>query len=201
MKENYSMSFSLTRQKGFGLFLLLTSIVGWIASGVLILERLELYKDANHVASCDMNPFVSCSSVMKTAQASLFGFPNPFLGIVAFAVVITTAVVLLTGATLPKWYWLSLQVGVTLGFALVSFFWFTSVIVLGLLCPYCMVVWAMMIPIFVYTTAYNILHGNLFSKLRKDTAESIFSWAWVAVVLLFITVVASIFFKFMDFWV
>lgn len=195
------MAFSLTRQKGFGLFLLLTSLVGWIASGVLILERLELYKDANHVASCDMNPFISCSSVMKTAQASLFGFPNPFLGIVAFAIAITTAVVLLTGVKLPRWYWLGLQIGITLGMALVSFFWYTSVIHLGLLCPYCMVVWAMMIPLFVYTTAYNILHGNLFPKLRKATAENIFSWAWVAVVLLYITVIASIFFKFIDFWI
>src|SRR6478735_2883140 len=102
--------------KRIGLILLITGVIGWLASGWLVLERLALYKDPDHVASCDMNPFISCTSVMKTAQASLLGFPNPFIGIAAFAVVITTAVVLLAGAKLPRWYWIGLQVGVTAGF-------------------------------------------------------------------------------------
>ena len=186
--------------KRIGLILLITGVIGWIASGVLVLERLALYKDPDHVASCDMNPFISCTSVMKTPQAALLGFPNPFLGIVAFAVLITTAVVVLAGAKLPRWYWLGLQAGVTAGFALVMWFFSQSVFVIGALCPYCMIVWSMVIPLFVLLTGYNIQHGNLFRKARIGFVKAYLEWQWIAIVLIYLGIIASIFFRFIDYW-
>ena len=44
---------------------------------------------------------VSCGSVMKSDQAEAFGFPNPMLGLVAYAVVICVGVSLLAGAPSP----------------------------------------------------------------------------------------------------
>lgn len=187
--------------KRIGLILLITGVIGWLASGWLVLERLELYKDPNHVASCDMNPFISCSSVMKTAQASILGFPNPLLGVAAFAVLITTAVILLTGAKLPRWYWLSLQAGVTAGFALVMWFFSQSVFVIGALCPYCMVVWSMVIPLFILLTGYNIENNHLFPKSRVGLTKVYLEWQWILIALVFLGIIASIFFRFMDFWI
>ncbi len=48
-----------------------------------------------------------------------------FIGIVAFAVIITTGMALLSGgATFARWYWAGLQAGVTLGgFAFVVWLW------------------------------------------------------------------------------
>lgn len=184
----------MTKDRPFGLFLAITGAVAWIAAWVLVLERLALFRDPNHVASCDINPWVSCSSVMKTEQAALFGFPNPLIGIVAFVVVITTGMVLLAGGRVNRWYWIGLQVGVTLGMAFIGWLWFQSVYVIGALCPYCMVVWAMMIPMFVWVTVRNANQGafHLPDGLRRLVNE----WAWVIVALAYIGIITSIVFRF-----
>ncbi len=61
----------------FGIMLVATGAIGWVAAGILILEKLELYRNPDHVTSCDINPWVSCGQVMETWQSELFGFPNP----------------------------------------------------------------------------------------------------------------------------
>ena len=133
---------------------------GWLAclrgTG---LEKLEVLKDPNHATVCDVNPWISCGQVMQTWQGSVFGFPNMFMGIVAFAVIITMAMGMLAGATFARWYWLGLQAGVTLGFAFVVWLWSQALYSIHILCPFCMVVWAAMIPLFVWVTVRNVTHG------------------------------------------
>ena len=96
---------------------------------------------------------------MQTWQSSVFGFPNMFIGIVAFAVIITVGMALLSGATFARWYWLGLQAGVTLGFVFVVWLWSQALYDIHILCPFCMVVWAAMIPLFVWVTVRNVVHG------------------------------------------
>lgn len=185
----------LVRAKPFGWFLIITGAIAWVASFTLVLERLELYKNPNATASCDFNAWISCSDVMKTPEAAILGFPNPFIGVVAFAVVITVGMVLLAGAHMQRWFWICLQVGITAGMALVCWFWFTAVYVLAILCPYCMIVWAMMIPIFVWTTVRNLQHGVI--PAPPAVTRFLTDWAWVIAGLLYVAVIASIIFKFM----
>ncbi|GAA4380303.1 vitamin K epoxide reductase family protein [Paeniglutamicibacter cryotolerans] len=184
----------LARDTAFGLFLVVLGAVAWIASGILVLERLALYKDANHTTSCDFNPWVSCGTVMKSGQAALLGFPNPFLGIVGFGVVITIGMALLAGAKFKRWYWLGFQGGVTLAFIFIVWLWSQALYEINALCLYCMVVWAMMIPLFIHTTSRNIVTGVIpaGAGLRKFAAE----WAWVITVLLLVLTAASVFVRF-----
>jgi uncharacterized membrane protein len=186
----------MTRRKPFALLLLVTGIVSWLAAGWLVLERLELYKNPNAVTSCDINPWISCGSVMRTSQAAIFGFPNPLIGVFAFAVIITTAMVLLAGARLARWYWIGLQVGVTLGMVMIAWLWFQALYVISVLCPYCMVVWAMMIPLFVWTTVRNLVHGVI--PAPAALVRFVSEWAWVLIGLLYLGVAASIFFRFIN---
>ncbi len=143
---------TMTRDRPFAWLLLITGVIGWLASGALVLEKLEVLKDPNHVTVCDVNPWISCGQVMQTPQSSVFGFPNMFIGIVAFAVIITTAMGILAGARFARWYWLGLQTGVTLGFAFVVWLWSQALYAIHILCPFCMIVWAVMIPLFVWVT-------------------------------------------------
>lgn len=130
--------------------------VGLVASFVLTVEKIALLKDPFYVPTCSINPVLSCGSIMKTEQAELFGFPNPLIGIAGFAVVTTLGVLLLAGVELPSWVWIGLQVGVTFGVLFVHWLIVQSLYEIGALCPYCMVVWAVTIPIFWYTTLRNI---------------------------------------------
>jgi uncharacterized membrane protein len=183
------------RDKPFAWLLLVTGVIGWLASGALVLEKLEVLKDPNHVTVCDVNPWVSCGAVMQTAQSSVFGFPNMFIGIVAFAIIITTGMGLLSGAMFSRWYWLGLQAGVTLGFAFVVWLWSQALYVINVLCPFCMVVWAVMIPLFVWVTIRNISHGVI--KAPPALAKLLGDSGWIIVALLYVAVIATIFFAFL----
>lgn len=187
---------AMERDRVFGLFLVLTGAVSWLASAVLVLERLELYRDPGYITSCDINPWVSCGRVMESWQAALFGFPNPLIGIVGFAVVVTTGMGMLAGARFATWWWVGFQTGITLALVFVVWLWSQALYEINVLCIYCMVVWAMVVPLFVYTTARNILRGVIPAgpALRRAAAE----WPWVVVVLLIVLCAASIFFRFMN---
>ena len=186
---------AMVQAKPFGWFLLISGAIAWISSFTLVLERLQLYTNPNVNLSCDYNSWISCGDVMKTPQAAILGFPNPFIGVAAFAIIITTGVVLLAGARMSRWYWIGLQVGITAGMGLVGWFWFQAVYTLAILCPYCMVVWAMMIPLFVWTTVRNINHGVI--PAPRALRNFLNDWAWIIVGLLYVGTLASIFFKFM----
>ena len=186
----------MTRDRPFAWLLLITGIVGWLASGALVLEKLEVLKDPNHVTVCDVNPWISCGQVMQTWQGSVFGFPNMLMGIVAFAVIITTAMGLLAGATFARWYWLGLQAGVTLGFAFVVWLWSQALYSIHILCPFCMVVWAAMIPLFVWVTVRNVAHGVI--RLPAGATRILGDSGWIITALLYVAVVASIFFAFIQ---
>ncbi len=186
---------TMTRDRPFAWLLLITGVVGWLASGALVLEKLEVLKDPDHVTVCDVNPWISCGQVMQTPQSSVFGFPNMFIGIVAFAVIITTAMGILAGARFARWYWLGLQTGVTLGFVFVIWLWSQALYSIHVLCPFCMVVWAAMIPLFVWTTARNVSHGVI--RLPAGPSRLLGESGWIITTLLYIAVVATIFFAFL----
>lgn len=130
--------------------------VGLLAAFTLTVEKIALLKDPSYTPSCSINPVLSCGSVMITPQAEVFGFPNPLLGIAGFAVVTAIGVVLLSGAALPRWFWWGLQTGVTFGVVFVHWLIFQSLYRIDALCPYCMVVWTVMIPVFWYTTVHTL---------------------------------------------
>jgi len=187
------------RDRPFAWLLLITGVIGWLASGALVLEKLEVLKDPNHVTVCDVNPFISCGAVMQTPQSSVFGFPNMYIGIVAFAVIITTAMGILAGAKYSRGYWLGLQAGVTLGFAFVVWLWSQALYAIHVLCPFCMVVWAAMIPLFVWVTIRNVTSGVI--KAPPAVVKLLSGSGWIIVALLYVAVIATIFFSFMHLFV
>ncbi|MEV0621439.1 vitamin K epoxide reductase family protein [Nonomuraea sp. NPDC050404] len=168
--------------------LLIGGGIGLVAAFVLAVEKIALLTDPAYVPSCSINPVLSCGSIMSTPQAELFGFPNPLLGIACFAVVTTVGAVLLAGAELPRRFWLGLQAGVTGGVLFVHWLIFQSLYVIGALCPYCMVVWAVTVPLFWYVTLRNFAAGRLAA------------YHGVPVTVWFLTLIAMIGVRFWSFW-
>ena len=103
---------------------------------------------------------------MVTDQASAFGPPNPFIGIAGFSVFVTVGVALLSGARFAKWFWLGLQLGAT--FAVVFVHWLIdqSLYEIGKLRPWCMVVWSVTIPSFLFVTVRNAHAFGLVERSR-----------------------------------
>lgn len=136
-------------------------MIGVLAAAILMAEKVHLLKNPGALLSCDINPIVACGSVINTPQASAFGLPNPILGLVGFGIVATVGMALLAGAQFKRWFWLGLQAGTVFGVGFVTWLQFESIYRIDALCPYCMVVWAVTIPIFFYTTLHNFREGYL----------------------------------------
>lgn len=150
-----------TLKQTFPYILIVGGVIGLVSAVILMVEKIHLLKNPNAVLSCDVNPVVACGSVIGTPQASVFGFPNPVLGIAGFAIVITVGMALLAGASFKRWFWQGLQAGAVFGVGFVFWLQFQSVYRIGALCPYCMVVWSVTIPIFLYVTLYNLREGHI----------------------------------------
>ena len=176
-------------------WVLIAGFVGLAAALTLTIEKVELLIDPDYVPSCSINPVLSCGSVMTTPQASVFGFPNSLIGIVGFTVVLVTGVLVVAKVNLPQWYWLGLATGSLLGVVFVHWLIFQSLYRIGALCPYCMVVWAVTIPLFVVvgSIALRPLAGN-------PVARFVHRWRWSLVVLWFTAVLLMILERFWYYW-
>lgn len=152
--------------------LLIGGIVGVLSAGILTVDKIQLSKDPQSSLACDINPVIACGAVINTPQASASGVPNPLMGLVGFGAVATIGLALLAGATFKRWFWLGLQIGVFFGVIFVTWLQFQSFYRIGALCPFCMVVWSVTIPIFWYTTLRNLREGVIKtpSKLKSSVS-------------------------------
>jgi uncharacterized membrane protein len=140
--------------------------VGFLASLALTIEVINSIKNPDFVPVCDLNPIFSCGSVMESSIANIFGFTNTLMGIAGYAVIITTGMAIIAGAILKRWYMLGLQLGTILAMIFLGSLFYTSLYVSTALCLFCMTVWAVTLPIFWYTTLYNLYHHHI--KLPKS---------------------------------
>ncbi|GAB3665798.1 vitamin K epoxide reductase family protein [Actinocorallia lasiicapitis] len=127
--------------RGTAWLITLTGALGLLASAILTLDKLRLLEDPGYTPSCNISPILSCGSVMRTAQASAFGFPNSLIGLAAFTTVLTIGVVLLTGAHLPRWFWAAFTLGSAAGLVFVHWLIFQTLYRIDAICPYCTAVW------------------------------------------------------------
>jgi len=134
--------------------MLVSSIIGLIASLVLSVDAVTLAANPNADLSCNINAAISCGKVGLSWQASLLGFPNAFLGLIAEPVVITIAVAALGGVRFPRWFMNSAQVVYLVGFLFAYF-------VIGALCPWCLLITVTTTTVFTSMLRVNILDNNL----------------------------------------
>lgn len=182
-------------RRASALWVLIAGVLGLAAAVTLTVEKVELLIDPSYQPSCSLNPVLSCGSVMVTPQASVFGFPNSLLGIVAFSVVLVTGVLAVARVPLPRWYWAGLAAGTLLGTVFVHWLIFQSLYDIGALCPYCMVVWAVTIPLLVVSSSIALQpeRGNAVTR-------GVHQWRWSLTALWFTAVLLLIVERFWDYW-
>ncbi|EGD42784.1 putative Membrane protein [Nocardioidaceae bacterium Broad-1] len=187
--------------RGVAVLLLIGGLVGFTAAFVLTLEKITLLSDAGSALSCDLNPILSCGSIMKTEQAEAFGFPNPLIGVAAFPVLAATGAAVLAGARFARWYWLGLQLGVTLGIAFIGWLIFQSLYRIGALCPYCMVVWAVVLPVFWHVTVRNASAGVFGARIAGSRITRwAREWSVLVITVAVLLVIALITEQFWYYW-
>jgi len=171
------------RPIGFGIFLIVTGAVAWYAAMQLITERIALLINPDYVLNCDVNPLVSCGTVMTSPEASLFGFPNPLLGVAGLVAPIAVGVALLAGARFARWFWAVFLGGVTLAWVFVMWLFGEAVYDIGALCPWCMLVWLMVIPMFWWLLTWTLSTGVLAREgsAVQRVAAAVWPFTWTIV--------------------
>jgi uncharacterized membrane protein len=165
--------------------LLIAGIIGTVASFTLTYDKIHVLMDKSYEPSCNINPIISCGSVMKTEQASLLGVPNPVFGLIAFSMLFTFGILLAGGAKVGRWIWLGAQVAATAGVVFMHYLFFQGVFRINAICPWCFAVWMVTIPTFWYITLYNFQEENIspppsLTKLgifmQKHHGDILFVW-------------------------
>ncbi len=85
-----------------GIVLAGLAVVGLLASFTLLYDTFEVARNPAYNPSCNINPVLSCQSVMSSDQAEIVGIPNPAFGIAAFSALAAFAVLLVAGSRFSR---------------------------------------------------------------------------------------------------
>ncbi|OEU96692.1 vitamin K epoxide reductase family protein [Streptomyces oceani] len=150
---------------GLAWLLIVSGAAGLLASWVITVDKTKILEAKaegdTFTPGCSLNPVVSCGNIMESDQASVFGFSNPILGLVAYGILICVGVTLLAGARFPRWYWLTLNAGCLFGVLFVTWLQYQSLYEINSLCLWCCLAWVATIFAFWYVTGHNMRQGML----------------------------------------
>jgi len=173
--------------------LLVGGIIGVLCSLTLSIEKVQLLRDPSTQPICNLNPVFSCTSVITSPEAEAFGFPNPYIGLVGFAIVATIGSAILAGARYKRWFWIGLQLGLLFALGFVHWLIFQALYDIGALCLFCMIVWSVTIPMFWYTLLYNLREKNIKTPkslksivafMQKHHADILIAWYMIIIALI-----------------
>ena len=192
---------STLSHKLVGTWLTILGSLGMLASVTLLHDVIELAKNPSFVPICSINPILSCTSVMASAQAEVFGIPNPVFGVIAFTMLITFGILLTAKTTFTRWIWGAALAAGVMGVIFAHWLFFQSMFVLGTICPWCSLVWVITIAIFWLLVSY-VLDHELFGTTKKLTVmRSIWRRYRTAVLIAwYLLLIAIVFVRFNDYW-
>ncbi|HEY5442762.1 MAG TPA: vitamin K epoxide reductase family protein [Candidatus Saccharimonadales bacterium] len=165
---------NLTLQRSLPWILLIGGIIGYICAFIIMFDKVKLANNPHYVPSCNLNPIISCGSVMKTKQASAFGFPNPFIGLGAYPVLAVVGGAMLAGAKFKRWFWVAMNIGIMLGLTFAYWLLYESVYSIHALCPYCLGIDVVTITMVWYVALYSIDQEHI--RLPAGRAQKAYSW-------------------------
>lgn len=165
---------NITLNKSLPVILIISATVGLIASFAISYDQIQILKNPNYHPICDINPIVSCGNVMQSKEGAVLGFPNPYIGLVAFGAMLAIGTGMLAGAKYKRWFMLTLEAGTILGVLFVHWLFFESVYRINSLCPYCMTVWVITITSFWYVSLYNV--DNNIIVLKNKNCIKCYDW-------------------------
>jgi uncharacterized membrane protein len=184
--------------RAFAWLLIIAGCLAILASFVITLDKFQLLQDPNFSPSCNLSPVLSCSSVMRSDQAGVFGFPNPLLGLLTYPVVVAIGAALLAGARFRRWFWLGLNAGTLFGAGFCMWLMSQALYEIGALCLWCCLAWAATIALFWYATVHNLRHGII--RAPRGLVVGALEFHWVVPVTWYLAIVMLIATRWWSYW-
>ncbi|WP_423923466.1 vitamin K epoxide reductase family protein [Frigoribacterium sp. 2-23] len=180
-----------------GILLILAGLVGLFGAFQLTVDKFRLLENPAAPLGCDVNPFIGCTPVMQSAQASLLGFPNPILGLMGFVAPVAVGVALLAGARFARWFWIVFNLGLLVAWVFIMWLFTQAVFMIGALCPWCMLVWLTTIPLFWIFTIWGLATGSTIDHPSvRRVAKAVLPFSWLLPVINYAVIVLTIIVQF-----
>jgi uncharacterized membrane protein len=165
------------RPIALAVILIVGGVIGWYAAFALTVEKFVLLSSPDAVLGCDFSILVQCRANLESWQGSVFGFPNPILGLTGWMAPVVVGAAILAGARFSRWFWITFNVGVAGAMLFVIWLIGQSLYELNTLCPWCMVTWAVTIPVFLAVTLHSFRSGVIPVPPRlQSVAGALYGW-------------------------
>lgn len=177
----------------YAAWLIVAGVIGWWAAFQLTIDKFIQLANPDADLSCNVSVMIQCGKNLGSWQGEVFGFPNPIIGLTAWMAPIVVGVALLAGARFPRWFWALFGVGITFGFGFVCWLIWQSLYAqnLGVLCPWCMLTWSVMIPTFIATVVHLFRNGTLTRSVKaQERAGRLMSWVPLMTIVAYALVIA-----------
>ena len=132
--------------------MVIAALVGIVATGTQIVEKITISKDTSVGLFCDINSVLSCSNVLDAWQSSVLGPPNSFIGAVLFAVFLGAGATALLGSHHSHRSLLVLLGLITFFAAFATWFMAQTAFVISALCLWCIFITTAILVIGLGTT-------------------------------------------------
>lgn len=166
-----------TRPTALAVWLIIAGIIGWVAAFALTVEKVHLLQNPGSTASCDFSVLVQCGANLNSWQGSVFGFPNPIIGLGGWVAPIVVGVAILAGARFARWFWWCFWAGMAFAIGFVIWLISQSIFSLSTLCPWCMVTWSVTIPSFYAVTLHLLRSGIVpLPETGRRVAATLMGW-------------------------
>lgn len=184
------MSEQRTRPVVYAVWLIIASVLGWWAAFQLTIEKFALLENPDSTLSCDVSVFVQCGTNLQSWQGSVFGFPNPIIGLTGWMAPLVVGVAILAGARFPRWFWALYGLGITGAFVFICWLIGQSFFVLHTLCPWCALTYVVVIPTF-FSTVLQLFQNGTFpvSESARERAQRLGSWVPLASIVAFALII------------
>ncbi|OYX53401.1 hypothetical protein B7Y92_03110 [Candidatus Saccharibacteria bacterium 32-50-13] len=187
--------------------LIVSAVLGLVASFALTFETIQVAKDANYQPACSINPIITCSSAMNSEEASIIaGIPNSMWGIVAFTGLLAVAVLLSIGSVMSWKAWAMILGAAFGGVAFTVYLYLISLFKLGTICPWCSVIWVT-VPLIYFGVVRLAAQSNRDDDLGKTWparfekfVAGLDSWASFALIMWYTILILGLVVIFWEYW-
>lgn len=177
--------------RGLAIAWIVAGVAGWTVSFLLYHEYIGQLTGGQAIISCNVSPVVTCGPNLLSAGGNLLGFSNSIIGMVLFPGAVFAGVSALAApAGLRAWYWRVYAAFVAAAFVLVHVFAYRSVFEYGSLCPWCMVVWLVTIPLFWSTLGWTLREG-VWGRAPQRIGAVLLSWTPLVVVIDYLVIAVA----------
>jgi uncharacterized membrane protein len=176
-----------SRHLALAILLIVGGALGLLASFALTQDDFTLLSNPNANLGCTVSAALQCGKNILSPQGRVFGFPNPLLGLMMFPAPIIVGVALLGRVRFPGWFWIVFNLGHWFAIGFIAWLSQESIWVLHTLCPWCSLVYAVVIPMWLAVTLHNMALGRYGNALRT-AGETLAGWVPLLSLLLYVVI-------------